>query len=109
MTLLAQIAAERRDAVEGMRVETRERLRQYLRSRLPQSIEVVVFGSLVKPGKFSRQSDLDLALDGPADESFAEKLAIELEETFERPVEVLLLGRTRLRGAILRTGERWTS
>lgn len=108
MTILAQIASERRVAAEKDRAEVRETLGNYLRKSIPKKMDVIVFGSLTQPGRFSRHSDIDLALGEPADEAFAEKVAVELEEIFERPVDVLLLSRTRLREAILRTGERWT-
>lgn len=102
------MAADRLEAAERLRTDTCAQLRAFLAERLPVGVEVMVFGSLIKPGRFSSRSDIDIALTGPVDEAFADRLAVEIEEAFERRADVLVLGQTRLSEAILRTGERWT-
>lgn len=69
MTLLQQIDRDRQTRREQLRLETRRQLETSLTALLP-GMKVVVFGSLLKPGKFSETSDIDLAIaDEPADVS----------------------------------------
>lgn len=66
---------------------------------------MIVFGSLAKPFAFSLWSDVDLALQELPAGLTAERLAIDLEAGLQRPVDVVLLDQTRLKAAILKTGE----
>jgi predicted nucleotidyltransferase len=59
MTLLQKMGSERQARRESLREETRRHLRTALRDLLPAA-KVVVFGSLVKPGRFSETSDVDI-------------------------------------------------
>jgi predicted nucleotidyltransferase len=107
MTLLKRMEFERNARREELRAETRQSLRKALAELLPAS-KVIVFGSLVKPGRFSETSDVDLALEVEPKETSIYQLIAQLSERLERPVDVVLLGETRFRDRILREGEEWT-
>ncbi len=70
--------------------------------------EVILFGSLTKPGIFNDRSDVDLALKSEPPQMSQYRLMAELEERLGRPVEVLLLSQCRFREKICREGEVWT-
>jgi predicted nucleotidyltransferase len=106
MTLLTQMAAERRDAVEALRLRTRERLRAALRELLPGRV-CWVYGSLTQPGRFAEWSDVDLALEKEPEGRSIYLLMSLLSERVGREVDLTLLGETRLRGKIVKEGERW--
>ena len=73
------------------------------------TIVVVVFGSLTKRGVFNAASDIDLALFSEPEEKTIFGFMAEIEERMRRPVDVLLLEKTRLKEKILREGEVWTT
>jgi predicted nucleotidyltransferase len=107
MTLLQQRdEARRRRRIEAYR-ETRERLRAALAELIPGH-QVIVFGSLTKPGVFNDRSDVDLALPESADDLDELTLSADLTDRLDRPVDVLRLSRCRFRQKILREGESWT-
>lgn len=108
MSLLTELHEQKRAAREQLRLETRARCREILRALLPAGTEVIVFGSLAKPFAFNAWSDVDLAF-GELPAGFnLDQLAIRLEAGLHRSVDVTMIDRTRLKAAILRTGERWT-
>lgn len=106
MTLLQQLAHERCAAKERLRAETRHRLQDALAELLPGQ-EVIVFGSLTRPGRFSDVSDVDIALHAEPPDMSTYQLISLLAEHVGRPVDVLLLPECRFRDAIEREGERW--
>lgn len=108
MSLLTQLHEEKRATRERLRLGTRARCREVLRVLLPPGTQVVVFGSLAKPYAFSRWSDVDLAVGALPAGLSPEKLAARLEVELGRPADVVPLGETRIKAAILRTGETWT-
>lgn len=87
--------------------EVREKLGRALLRHLP-GIDVWVYGSLVRPGRFRPHSDVDLALSGLPPGMTLDYLQSLLSRDIGREVDVCLLERTRLKEAILREGERWT-
>ncbi len=106
MTLLQEMHLRRLEERECRRQKARESLRQTL-DRLVPGQQVIVFGSLVKPGKFTDESDIDVALEAePQGMSIYQLIAL-LSEEMGRPVDVLLLDECRFREKILREGERW--
>lgn len=108
MTLLQKRDAERQRQRLLLYDRTREELRECLHEVLPAS-RVIVFGSLTKRGVFNAASDIDLALfEEPAGKDLI-GVMVELEERLRRPVDVLLLEKTRLKEKILREGEVWTT
>ena len=108
MTLLQKRDAERQQARLVLFDRTREELRTVLREVLPAS-RVVVYGSLTKRGVFNAASDIDLALFSEPEEKTIFGFMAEIEERMRRPVDVLLLEKTRLKEKILREGEVWTT
>jgi predicted nucleotidyltransferase len=106
MTLLTQIAAERREAREALRLRTRERLREALGELLPGRA-CWVYGSLTQAGRFAEWSDVDLALEEEPEGRSIYLLMSLLSERVGREVDVALLGETRLREKIVKEGERW--
>lgn len=106
MTLLQQMEAERLKRREALRLQTQGELRTALRELLPHE-KVIVFGSLVKPGRFSEASDVDLALEAePAGLSLYQLTGL-LAEWLDRRVDVVLLSECRFRDKIIREGELW--
>lgn len=85
---------------------TRRQLRHSLAQLVPGQ-QVVVFGSLTKPGVFNDASDIDLALEHEPCGISSGQLMSELTERLGRRVDVVLLGRCRFRDRILREGEVW--
>jgi len=98
---------ERRERRERLRLETKQQLRTALADLLPDQ-QVIVFGSLVKPGKFSETSDVDVALTTEPPGMSMYQLISLLAERLGRSVDVLLLSECRFRDKILREGETWT-
>ena len=108
MSLLTQLHEEKRATRERLRLGTRARCREVLRVLLPPGTQVVVFGSLAKPGRFSEGSDIDLALESEPPDMSLYQLTSRLAEHMGRRVNVVLLPESRLRDKILREGETWT-
>lgn len=106
-TLLQEMDRERLQRRERLRAEVRRLLREALTQTIPGR-RVVVFGSLAKPGRFSEESDIDLALESEPAFMSLYQLASQLAERMGRRVDVVLLEESRLRDKILREGETWT-
>ncbi len=87
-----------------------EHARQCLRlalGRVQGLNKAVVFGSLVRADAFHSRSDIDVAIEQEPPGQTCYQLAALLEEELGRPVDVVLLGETRLRDKIIREGELW--
>ena len=107
-TLLVRLAEESARRDETLRTGTCAQLRDALAEIMPAGARVWVFGSLVKPGRFHTESDVDVAVESlPAGRS-EYWLQGELEARLGRRVDVVLFAETRLRAAITREGEQWT-
>ena len=85
----------------------RRKLRDAL-GAIPGLDRVVIFGSLARRGAFHSRSDIDVAIEKEPPGMTRYQLAARLEEAMGRPVDVVLLGETRLRDKILCEGETWT-
>jgi len=107
VTLLQQRDAQRRARRLEVLGDTRRRLRAALAELIPGK-EVIIFGSLTKPGVFNDRSDVDLALTGSSSSVDPLRLTAELTERLGRPVDVVVLDQCRFREKIQREGERWT-
>jgi predicted nucleotidyltransferase len=107
MTLLEQMARQRHESRERLRHEERLRLREVLHQTIPGR-RVFVFGSLVKPGNFTEESDIDLALESEPPDMTIYQLISLLSERMGRRVDVLLLDECRFKDRILREAELWT-
>ena len=69
MTVLQEMERERLQRRERLRLDTRKELHVAL-TELVAGRKVIVFGSLVKRGRFTESSDIDVAFDSlPADVS----------------------------------------
>ncbi|MBI2150860.1 MAG: nucleotidyltransferase domain-containing protein [Acidobacteria bacterium] len=106
-TLLAQMARQRIENREKSRHEARRLLREVLRETIPNQ-RVFVFGSLLRPGKFTGESDIDLALESEPPHMSIYQLISLLSEQMGRRVDVLVLDECRFKDKILREGELWT-
>ena len=106
MTQLQQLDRARAERNEALRMAVRERLRSVLRRLVPVE-QVVVFGSLTKPHRFTDTSDIDIALETePAGRSIYQLTAL-LAEEMGRPVDIVLLSECRFRDRIAKEGEIW--
>lgn len=106
MTLLAHMHAEKAAHREHLRPAVWARLRAALGELLPGEA-CWVYGSLTRAGGYRDTSDVDLALEcEPVDRSLY-SLGSLFEEKIGRPVDLVLLGETRLAEKIRREGERW--
>src|SRR5437588_6062842 len=100
MTLLQRMDSERRARRESLREETRRHLRIALRELLPAA-KIIVFGSLVKPGRFSETSDVDIALEREPEGMSIYQLIAQLSERLGRRVDVVLLSECHFRERIV--------
>ena len=109
MTLLQQIHEEQLAHRESERMAARAVLRRALTRLFPPGTEVIVFGSIVAPGRFGERSDVDLALVGSIQPRELTRMAVALEQALNRTVDLVVLEETRekLREKILREGEPW--
>ena len=107
-TLLDQILAERRRERER---ERREMLGKALKlvERLSGQYgfrQAVLFGSLLREGRFHEDSDVNIAVEAlPGEHFFA--LAAELSRTLGREVDLVEPETCRFSGKIRREGLRW--
>lgn len=91
-TLLAKMKADRARRREEARQDAYSRLRAALADFLPPGSEVWVFGSLVKPGRFRENSDIDIAMERlPAGLTEA-WLQFQLALRLDRGIDVLIPG-----------------
>lgn len=98
------------------RREHNEALRRHTLSRIPSVLDslrrrytwrdIHVFGSVLRPGHFGPDSDLDFAVLGlPKGDLY--RLVGELSDALQRRVDVVVLEETRMGEAIRRKGVRW--
>jgi predicted nucleotidyltransferase len=107
-TLLQRMAEERAARDERLRIEVRDQLRAALREFLPEKTPVILFGSVIMPGRFTENSDVDIALASEPPGMSIYQLTAQLSERLGRRVDVLLLSECRFRDKILLEGETWT-
>ena len=107
MTLLQLMEIERKQRREVLRLSTQQDLQTALRELIPNE-RVIVFGSLLKPGRFNEASDVDLALEAEPKGISQYQLSSLLSEMLGRPVDVILLPECRFSDKIKREGALWT-
>lgn len=107
-TLLERMNSERAGRREAARRAAYARLREALAALLPPGSEVWVFGSVLKPGRFREDSDVDIAVDSLPPGMSEAWLQYRLALLVDRGVDVLNLHETGLRSRIEREGEKWT-
>jgi predicted nucleotidyltransferase len=106
VTLLHKMNDERAAQRERLRMRVRDELRSALRDIAP-GVPVTVFGSLAQAGRFTEESDVDLALAAEPAGLSVYQLIAQLSERLERRVDIVLLSECRFRAKILREGESW--
>ena len=107
MHLLLEAMAEQAAARERDRLEVRARLAAAVEEYLPAGCRLWVYGSLAEPGRFNEASDVDVALESDPPGMSIHLLASLLAERCGRPVDLCLIGETRLAPAIRQRGEAW--
>ena len=96
---------------EGREQERQERIAAVLKaldalSHLISFEQVYIFGSLAKPYRFFKDSDIDIAFAGLKDEDFFQTIAF-LSRELDREVDVLQLEDHPLRAKVVREGMKW--
>ncbi len=107
--LLDQAVCRRRQQLEHERRQTLTAVRRFLdQFGSKYGIEqAVIFGSVVRPGRFHERSDVDIAVtDMEADDFF--DLMASLSLALVREVDLVDLARCHFAGRIRETGEKWT-
>jgi len=108
LSLLEAEAARRKARDEAERLQTRRRLEEGL-EKIAGLGATWIYGSIVKPGKFGRYSDVDVAFESLPRGVSLYLLQSLLSEAVGREVDVCLLSETRLREKIVREGERFVA
>lgn len=107
--LLDKVVERERDDREKLRFHLIEKLFDTLR-RLQLEIpfkEAYLFGSIAKPFKFSKDSDIDIGFKGLADDDFFKAMSF-ISREIGRDVDVVQMERHRLAEKIRREGLKWT-
>jgi predicted nucleotidyltransferase len=107
-SVLDQAIARAQTAREDARQQTRSAVDEALAALAKRYAfgEVYLFGSLVKPGRYRGDSDVDLAVSGLGDAYWT--FAAELSEQLGRDVDLVDLDTSRFAERIRREGIRWT-
>ncbi len=105
--LLQQRDQANATARELLRQVALEKLHLALKRHLPEQ-PVWVYGSILKPGKFRIESDIDIALENTATNPSLYALQSLLTEATGHQVDVCMLEETRLKDKIMSQGQRWT-
>ena len=104
--ILDRAIARKRQEREALRVAVQARALQLLDESPVELDEAILFGSVVRPGRFSAHSDVDVAVpDLEARPYFA--LMGHLEEGLERDIDLVLIDTCHFADTIRRTGLRW--
>ena len=107
--LIDKTIARKRKEREAKRLQFIERLFDILR-RLSKSVsfdEAYIFGSVIKPHRFSELSDIDVSFIGLKDEDFFKTMSF-ISNEIGLEVDVIQLEGHRLADKIKREGIRWT-
>jgi predicted nucleotidyltransferase len=107
MTLLTQIELDRQRDSEQLRQAMLRQLHAELQKLIPGAA-VILFGSLIQPGKFNEFSDVDLALETEPKGFSIYQLTSLLAEGLGRKVDVVLLPECRFADKIRKQGQQWT-
>ncbi len=107
-TLLDRRLREKRRENEKLRQQTLQRVLELLPplARKYGFRRAYVFGSVVKKGRFRKNSDIDVAIEGLGDQHYFKFMA-DLCDRLEREVDIIQIENHRLRKRILETGIEW--
>lgn len=95
--------------------EERERVRRAVQARALRLLdespidvgEAILFGSVVRPGQFDAESDVDVAIPAVAPRAYFTLMG-HLEDGLGRDVDLVTIDSCHFADAIRRTGLRWT-
>ncbi|MEK6713115.1 MAG: nucleotidyltransferase domain-containing protein [Nitrospirota bacterium] len=107
--LIDQAINRKRNEDEARRLQCIERLFDILRN-LSKSVffeEAYIFGSVVKPHRYSELSDIDIGFTGLKDEDFFKTMSF-ISGQIGVEVDIIQLEGHRLVEKIMREGVRWT-
>jgi predicted nucleotidyltransferase len=108
--LWARRLAARARHREALRVERLERLTRVITEMQKKYrwSELIIFGSLVRPGRFGESSDADIAVSGLPKEDYYSFVG-DVSALFGHDVDVVNLEECPFAASILRGGIRWTT
>ena len=94
---------------EALRLKVLGRLDQALSALVEkyQWTECYLFGSVVSPGRFGPESDVDIAVGGLAKQDFY-RFVGDISSVLERDVDVVVLEESRIAETIRRRGKPWS-
>ena len=94
---------------EALRLKVLGRLDQALSALVEkyQWTECYLFGSVVSPGRFGPESDVDIAVCGLAKQDFY-RFVGDISSVLERDVDVVVLEESRIAETIRRRGKPWS-
>jgi predicted nucleotidyltransferase len=107
MTVLQREHERRWQRAEALRLEVLSATITALERLLPET-PVYIYGSVIRPGRFHADSDVDLALTSEPKDMSVYRLQAKFEEAIGRPVDLCILDETRFAEVIMREGMLWT-
>ena len=105
--VLDRALARKRREREALRLAVQARALQLLDGSPVALDEAILFGSVVRPGRFSAHSDVDVAVPDLEPRDFF-TLMDHLEEGLEREIDLVPIDTCHFADSIRRTGLRWT-
>jgi len=106
--ILEKYLKTRKEELERLRMSTLKKVEEALEKVATQIKfdEAYIFGSLTKPGRFKKDSDIDIGFYGLKDEDFFKMISY-LSLELEREVDVIQLEGHRLENKVKTEGIRW--
>ena len=105
--VLDRALARKRREREALRVTVQERALRLLDESPVELGEAILFGSVVRPGRFHARSDVDVAIPDIEPRAFFALMG-HLEEGLEREIDLVPIDTCHFADTIRRTGLRWT-
>ena len=105
--VLDRALARKRRERETLRVAVQARALELLDESPIALDEAILFGSLVRPGRFDVRSDIDIAVPDLEPRDFFTLMG-HLEEGLEREIDLVPINTCHFADSIRRTGLRWT-
>ncbi len=106
---LDKVLGDRRKKLEAERQQILNKTKQWLDNNAPKYgiNQAYIFGSLISPGKFHQDSDVDLAVEQINAEDYFSVISL-LSTYLEREVDILLLKQCHFAHRICQQGILWT-
>ena len=105
--VLDRALARKRREREALRLAVQARALKLLDESPVELDEAILFGSVVRSGRFSARSDVDLAVPDLEPRDFFTLMG-HLEEGLEREIDLVPIDTCHFADSIRRTGLRWT-